>query len=227
MYSTRSRYTCLLAGLALSTLLSSAAEAQGVVTKIEEDWEVHLNDPEVFDGTPELVHIISPREELWGTHFYLELNHNSQPEFSAGGLQLQRWLGNYVLDYKTLGGKGRLNSSNEVIKYTITMWVTPDNNKVHVEVSGTSSHPAGGDTSWGQFGGNGDLKLSGYTVLEDLAGYCRHCSTENTSVTVAAHNIKKFVNTEVRYYNEDTLLSTDSEDQVLHTYQDYVTETDE
>ena len=218
---------CLLVVAALTLLTPSSADAQAIITRIEEDWEIHIKDPDANEGTPQLLNIISPRDALWGTHFMLELNHTTYPNFANGGLQLQSWLGDEPTDYTSLVNAGKLSTPGEVIHYTITMWVTPENSKVHCEITGHSHEEDDSKKSWGgDFGGNGSFKLSAYTILTNLNQYCRHCSTGNSAICVAAHNVNKFCNCEVRYYSGETLISTDSEEKVLHSYQDLV-ETDQ
>lgn len=214
-----------LVAVALLCLTADNLQAQANITKIEEDWEIHLLGPDEADGTPQIANIISPWVDLWGTNFILELNHCNYPEFNAGGLQLQRWVGENFNAYTTVT-KARLYKSDEVIHYTITMWLTGDR-RIHCKVAGTCTNATGTATSWGTFGQDGTFKLTGSTIASDLNSYSRESSLSNASVVTAAHRVSKFCNCEVRYYSGNTLIRTDSDERPVHEYQELVTEEEE
>ncbi|MBI2480844.1 MAG: hypothetical protein HYV60_20120 [Planctomycetia bacterium] len=73
--------------LVLSTLPGFASEPVTVV-RIEEDWELVVASPDSNSTAPQVSCTISPLSHVDSIHAAFELNHQSQPEFSAGGLQL-------------------------------------------------------------------------------------------------------------------------------------------
>ena len=82
-----------LAGMAL-TLLPTGAFAQAVnIVKVEEDWELVVDQPDSDTTAPQVTCMISPTGDEDGLHMTFELNHKSGAQFVPGGLTAQVWEG--------------------------------------------------------------------------------------------------------------------------------------
>jgi len=199
----------LSAAVCICLALSGAASAE--VVRIEEDWRVEITAPEPLDHAPQIVNVISPLSSLDWTHAVFEINHATLPEYYEGGMQLQRWFGEYVLDYRNAPGTDLLNTDNETITYTIRMKV--GEGKLQFEVVDGNSE------TWGTFGGEGYLKHSEDTIITDLDNYNPATSVGNSRIGFASHRVKKFVRTQVRYYDADNaLVATDETEHVVHQH---------
>src|SRR4051794_29185439 len=71
------------------------------ITRVEEDWRIEFGSPDPETNAPQVIMTISPWANLDGPHAVFEVNHKTQPNYSAGGLQLQRWNGDNVVEYKS------------------------------------------------------------------------------------------------------------------------------
>jgi hypothetical protein len=197
----------LLLGLSLLPF-KAQADQPGSVAKIEEDWELVLNQPEADNAAPQVTIVNSPVDHVDGVYATLELNHGSLPEFSPGGLQLQVWSGEDWLTVRD-HADSTLHETDEVVAWTQKMWL--QSGKVNFKVdNGTSS-------SWGSFGGNDNIKLSLSTSLSDLNGYSPDVSKSNSGIGYGAQRVQSLVLKRVRYYDASgQLLLEDTTPRVVH-----------
>ena len=84
--------TALLALIGLWGNPVTAGDATRAI-RIEEDWEVEIGTPEPAGNAPQIINVFSPRQSLSGAYAVFEVNHSTQPTYSAGGMQLQCWVG--------------------------------------------------------------------------------------------------------------------------------------
>ena len=200
----------ILIALAAAVWAPGYAAADGPVVRVEEDWEVVIGVPEPDEDAPQIVTVISPYNSLDSVHAVFELNHSTLPSYGGGGMQLQKWFGDYPLSYHNSPSPSALAAANETVRFTMKMSVGEGKLQFEV-VNGQSS-------TWGQFGGQGYLKTSTPTLLNDLSTYNTLVSTQNSRVGFASHRVKKLARTEVRYYSADELVSTDADEVVVHAY---------
>ena len=69
--------------------------------RVEEDWEVVLNDPGEDIDAPQFHTIISPFANLDSFHLQVCWNYRETPEFRPGGMQLIAWLGDWCVGNKS------------------------------------------------------------------------------------------------------------------------------
>jgi hypothetical protein len=157
--------------------------------------------------------VISPNATIDGVHTVFELNHITQPDYAAGGMQLQCWKQGAVAHHYSFHNANVLSKVGEVITYTTRMSVSGD--KLHVEIHD------GNSTTWGEFGDHGHLKCSTSTTLDDLRNYSPSVSVSKSRIGFAANRVAKLVLKRVRYYEADgTLISTDTKERVVHELTD-------
>lgn len=182
---------------------SGFAQTPAGTDEVQEDWVLVIQQTSPDETAPQIATIISPVETIEAEYGVLELNHTTQPDYSDGGIQLQRWNGSFLADYRPPVSNNRLTTPNETISYTVVMKVTNGNLVFNVQ-NGVSQ-------TWGKFGGNGNNWVSETpSVYLDLSRYDRKVSTEHTRVCFASNLVASFTQTQVRYYKAGQLLKTDT-----------------
>lgn len=180
------------------------------ITRIEEDWSVLIGTPDASDEAPQIITVVSPTGSVSGNHFVFELNHATQPEYAAGGMQLQSWYGEEVKEFRNFPKYGLLRSIGEEITFTVSMSL--DGSNLHVEIQD------GDSSTWGAFGGTGYLKITQATDLNTLRGYDLNTSIKNSRIGFASHRVQNFVRKEVRFYTQHGLMATDLADRVVYQH---------
>ncbi len=198
-------------GVMLCVLLLPAAlkaDFGSPVHKVEEDWELVLNEPSAENAAPQVTCAISPVGNFDGVYANLELNHGTLPAYSAGGLQLQAWNGETwltVRDYEN----STLHHSGEVVTWTSRMWLSGGLLSFRVA--------NGNSTSWGSFGSGGNIKLSLNTNLSDLNGYDPNATVSHSGIGFGSQRVQSLKLKKVRYYDSaGNLLHEDTTPRVVH-----------
>ena len=214
------RYSLWIGSLAflatafLTTLIpmvaSAVDEGNGLITRVEEDWQIDIGTPNPDENAPEITTVISPRGDLKKEYAVFELNNATQPSFEKGGLQLQCWYHEYHIYSSHHLNNTSLQIPNETINYTMTMSLN-DASGLNFEIENGSSQ------SWGPFGKGlgGSLKLSWPTNLSNLNQYNPQTSVDSSRVGFASQRVKKVALKAVRYYSGGTLVRTDSTPRVV------------
>jgi hypothetical protein len=179
----------------------------GQFDRVEEDWELVIGEPDPESCAPQIFNVLTPTIERISNYAVLEINHSTQPSFSEGGLQMQRWIGESFRDMRTSTAPGLLAVPHETIRYTMAMAL--NNYTITFSVlNGTS-------TAWGSFGGSG-MTMSSSTTLSNLNEYSADTSAEYAQIGYAAHRVERFRLLCVRYYRDGELIYTDSTAKQVH-----------
>lgn len=199
-----------LTGLAL--VFGAANELRGdvFIDRVEEDWELVISEPSPEDEAPQILNVISPNGTQDNDFFVFELNHCTQPDYTAGGLQLQHWVGQEVQSWRTINDSSKLTTPQETITYTLRMRLLGDLLSVSVR--------NGESETWGSFHSD-PLRITHDTSLNNLNGYRSSNSVAKSRVGFASYRVTRFVLKEVRYYSNNVLVKTDEADQVVHEYE--------
>jgi hypothetical protein len=155
--------------------------------------------------------VMTPYQGVTGHHAVVEINSQTQPNYSPGGLQLQRWFGceNFA-DLVSPGHNGVLQTPGEVVSFTMSMEV--QGSTLSFGVSNGSSQ------TWGSFGNGQSMNLSVPFENTNLNAYDSSQSLANSYVGAGSNRVQQIVRTAVRYYSSGTLVATDSNQQVLWQY---------
>jgi hypothetical protein len=184
------------------------AQVPPSIQKVEEDWELVLNDPSTDLTSPQVTTLISPLNHADGVFAALELNHGSLPEFTSGGAQLQAWNGEEwltVRDYENTA----LETAGEVVTWTTRMRL--DNGSLIFRIVN------GNSTSWGAFGSGGNIKLTLASSLSNLNLYSPEVSKTNSGIGFGSQRVQKLVLKKVRYYDgSGNLVLEDTTPRVVH-----------
>ena len=59
-----------------------------------------MKEPSPATDSPQITIVFGPADPESQTHAVFELNHGTQPSYQAGGMQLQVWWGESLIDYR-------------------------------------------------------------------------------------------------------------------------------
>lgn len=151
---TRKRLNAVLCGmLSATSFLAFAGAASGAeYYRIEEDWELVLNKPDLSFPSPQIVVSMKPGTTSGKTALFL-INHHDTPRFNAGGGQIQVWDDKVLRTYKSFAGPTLIRDGERV---TWTQYMERSNGKFHFGLSavqgdawGTNTaETLGGPVSW-------------------------------------------------------------------------------
>lgn len=199
----------LLAVAIAFALCASASAADPTIVRIEEDWEVVIGTPDPTAHAPQIIQAMSSTNRLADVHCVFEMNHKTQPDYVPGFIQLQCWSGDTLLGYGTSSKTGLLQTSGEVIRYTVSMELK--SGCVDFRIKNGSS------ATWGSFGSQGYLRCRIPTTQLYFPNYSPDFSVANSKITYAAHCVQKLSQKEVRYYDVlGLLVSKDTTERVAH-----------
>jgi len=198
-----------LATLLVLSLSPAWAETPTNVTRVEEDWELVIGEPSTDDTAPQIMSFISPTNRVDAECAVLELNHSTQPDYLDGGVQFQRWFGDFERIWRTPHTQNRLAIPGEKINYTMTMRIESGLLKFGVR-NGTSQ-------TWGTFGGTSEQWNSSVaSQYANLDSYSPAVSTKYSRVGYAANRVQKFSLKEIRYYRNDELVLKETGERIVY-----------
>lgn len=200
----------LFTAATLLSLATSTASAEEPIVMIQEDWKVELNMPDPDDQSPQIITTVSPNGSTDGVHAVFEINHATMPEYDSGGMQLQAWWGESVLNWDNSRRTSLLQRSDETITFTVSMALYDGYLKVQI-LNGQSQ-------TWGTFGSSGYFYVWIPTGMNNLNSYDPNTSIAKSRVGFASHRVKKFARLAVRKYSADGLVSTDDTVRVVHQH---------
>jgi hypothetical protein len=190
----RHRARRTLAALALVAWYVSPTYAIEIVA-IEEHWELSVGQPDAESSAPQVSMVMSPSGDLNGQYFLFTLNHHSVPEWIPGGMQVQYWNGEEVVESKVGPQEETLSNGDEVVRW-VQRTALADGQLTFEIKSGTSQ-------TWGSFGGAGHLKFGVSTDLDNLNGYKPAVSIEGSGISFAGNRVKHLTLQKLRWIDAD------------------------
>lgn len=185
------------------TLLDSSAWADDVV-RVEEDWQLVVNQPDVNLNGPQVTCVLSP-STMDQAYFAVDINYHTQPGYLAGGLQMHAWNPGLPIVTCDFPDQGLMQTSNETVTWTQSMALA-DGVLTYSVFNGQSQ-------TWGSFGGE-QIVVS--TTMGNLNSYDPQVSTTNSGVCFASNLVNTLTLVAVRYYAKDgTLLQQVTNPQVV------------
>lgn len=205
---------CTLGALVLAaparTIVASDSSVPPVV-RVEEDWELDVNEPRSEVCSPQFHTVMSPYATLDGLYFQVTWNYHELPDVTEGGLQLQVWGGDSDFASRD-AGQGYLANNAERVSWTAVL--STDHNHVTFGIENGFSQ------SWGTFGGE-SMRVRTQRPLSNLSSYSTDVTAANSWITYGSNRVNRLVLKEVRKYAEDgTLLSQDTSEHVIYEYND-------
>lgn len=197
---TRSLTACL--AMLFGSIFAQGTFAQNSVVRVEEDWQLHVTQPDVELDAPQVTTTMIP----FGGHddllLQVDLNHATSPTFSKGGIQIRVCLQDDCLAQLRLLNNVRLNHDSETVKWTQV--VQSAGNAFYFGIINGDSQ------TWGSFGGNSSFV---YVNNVDAGGnlsldnYLPQHSFENSSVTYANNRVGYLRLEKVRVYASNGLVT--------------------
>jgi hypothetical protein len=184
---------------------ASSAAAEGVtstILRVEEDWELLIGTPDQNSVSPQVTCVFAPTASSGLLTAVFELNHLSQPTFSAGGLHLQVWRGEYPVASRSSRNHLVMSQNNERVRWTQAMTLTTGQLTFEV-FDGTS-------TTWGAFGNDGSLSITMPTTLTDLNFYDPQVSVDHSGIGYASHRVQSLSLNRIRWITSEGHLLEDS-----------------
>jgi len=172
------------------------------IVRVEEDWELQVATPDPGSDAPQVTCLFSPTGDVRSVHAAFELNQRSLPSFSPGGLQLQLWNGEVPQGRAQAAATGIMGQPDEIVRWTQSMEIV--GGVLKFAVTGGSS------TTWGEFGGDGLLKIEVGSELTNLNQYDPQVSVDNTAVGYASNRVKSLVLKRIRVFTSTGDMAEDA-----------------
>ncbi len=180
---------------AMALFIAAPVYAQSSrVVRVEEHWELQLGLPDADSSAPQVTMVMSPISGVESTYFLYTLNHRTAPDYGAGGMQVQLWSGEDLLDAQVGEKEGALAYDQEVVRWV--QQISLEDGVLHFRVRNGSSQ------TWGSFGGD-DLSLSASTTLTGLNGYRPGTSITESQVGFAENRVGSLILTKLVWETED------------------------
>ncbi len=160
----------------------SATFGQSIV-RIEEDWEMHVLEPDLQVEAPQAVTTLLPFGTQSDILFQLDINHGSEPDYDRGGLQIKILDDDFLLDEYRIAPEALLSHDAETLRWTLFVQKVQGGVFFGVE--------DGQSLSFGDFGG----VSSGTFISDDDAGaanlqsYHHSNSLVNSGVSYAGNRV--------------------------------------
>jgi hypothetical protein len=178
------------------------------VVRVEEDWELVVATPDPGSVGPQVTCILSPVAHVDAIFVAVEVNHQSSPSFVPGGVQLQVWSGESLLNTRKFPNSAVMSTTGETVRWTTSMQMDGDNVNFAV-VNGTSS-------TWGNFGGQGYLTATVDAGVSNLNGYSTDVSVANSGPGYAGNRVQSLVLKRVRRHLSNGQVQLDDTPRVVH-----------
>lgn len=208
----RSSRTLLNWLVCTATVMVGATALGADVARVEEDWQLVVNQPDADLNGPQVTCVIAP-SSVGDGYCAFDINYCTQPIYSAGGLQMHVWNPYTPIVTTNFPATGIMQTANETVTWTTSMSLANGVLTFRV-VNGQS-------TTWGNFGGTDDETLSVNTTANNLNGYDPNVSLDNSGVSFASNLVTSLTLTAVRFYAADgTLMQQITTPQVVHPQDD-------
>lgn len=170
------------------------------IYRIEEDWELRINDPDPANFSPQLTLFVSPSVDTEADYFQLQLNYSADSDFSGGGFDVAAVRNAEVADEVRSLTSQALSQSNDEIHWTNVMVILEE--KLLFAVKDGSS------LTWGNFGGPEYLVEIPGATYSDLAEYHPQQTLDTVDIGFGANRIDSLTLTRVRVYYTDGKVTT-------------------
>lgn len=194
-------------GVAIFFVSSALADGPDVV-RVEEDWELVIGTPDSKNAAPQVTCVMAPVDNLNGVYTTFLVNHRNTPKFMAGGMELQAWNATQALVSSQSSSSAVLETAQETIRWTMVMRLQ-DDHLIWELVNGQS-------TTWGEFGGEGAIRITLNSDLSNLNGYSPTISAKHSGVSYAANRVQSLTLRSVRTYSASGLIAEDNQAKVIH-----------
>ena len=191
----------LLAILPFPCFLGASA-IDSTIDRIEEDWQLVISIPDPNLTCPQITTQMKLDSDPLSSVMVFNLNYCDAPSFLAGGLQVKVQAGDQTLATSSQGS-AQLQTNGETITWTQQLSLSQGVILFKV-VSGSS-------VTWGNFGADASpLAVSVATSQTSFANYSPDASAKNSGPSFGSNRVTSMTLLCVRYYQGQTLVSTDT-----------------
>ncbi|MFG0289637.1 MAG: hypothetical protein ACF8CQ_15765 [Rhodopirellula sp. JB044] len=163
--------------------------------RIEEDWELKLNQPDPEANSPQLNIYMTPDSTRLESYFQLQLNHAAEAGYSAGGLRVCAVENDTpVSDSRSLSGS-LLSYDGDVVRWTTVLMIR--DGELYFAIKNGSSR------SWGEFGGPEYLLRLSAGEMRDLSRYTPRQSVSDVDIGFGRNRVQSLTLKTIRAYRED------------------------
>jgi hypothetical protein len=185
---------------------AAAQEGLPPAVRIEEDWELVVNQPDIGDNGPQVTCAISP-SSMDAVYAAFDVNYCTQPAYSPGGLQLHTWDPFDPIVTQDFPATTMLATPDETITWTMRMRVSEGWLKFKI-VNGQSE-------TWGAFASPRSIAIP--TQLTSLDSYSPGVSVAASGVSFASNLVVSLKLKAVRWYDASgNLIQQVTDPQVVH-----------
>lgn len=205
----------LIGGILLGGALGLCGGLQGqellaeepTVYKVEEDWEVVVNEPDPSNNSPQITFFTSPSYLSEETYFQLQLNYHAADSYSSGGFHVASVIDDQMVDEARSKTRKNLATNNDVIRWTSVMAVI-GNHALFAVRDGQGSE-------WGSFGGPDYLVRMVPSPVPDLSHYRYQQSLDAVDVGFGKNRVSQITLKAVRMFYTNGHVATAVVDQSL------------
>ncbi|MEC8554417.1 MAG: hypothetical protein VXZ82_05335 [Planctomycetota bacterium] len=190
----------LLVGVVVSLGCNSIPCMGQEIIRIEEDWELHVIQPDAKRDAPQVTTTAFPLGNNSSLLFQFDLNHASLPDFESGGMQIRICNDDHLLNQKRLYDGIKLDNDGETVSWTQVFHNTADGYYFGIS--------RGSSSSFGSFGDHTTYAyISHHTAGDDhLDDYRYTDSIEDSGVAFAGNRVGHLRLKKVRPYVVGDLL---------------------
>ncbi|TWU26652.1 hypothetical protein Pla52o_05050 [Novipirellula galeiformis] len=186
----------MIGGILLLTLsLAANSYAEEVaISKIEEDWEMVLNEPDPARHSPQVTFFTTPTNDP-NRYFQLQFNHAVDADFSGGGFRVAAVENDQVLSSARSETRAALAADDDRVRWTSVL--------AAVEGGTLFAIKNGHSNQWGEFGGPEFLVRMNSDALSGLSQYHPQKSLDAVDIGLGANRVDSITLIEVRVFYVD------------------------
>ncbi|MEO6807839.1 MAG: hypothetical protein ABI353_01820 [Isosphaeraceae bacterium] len=191
----------ILAVMALSPMAGVARAQSPIIDRVEEDWELVIEQPDTVGAGPQITTTMSPQGDNSLSCVAFNLNYRGTPTFQAGGLEVQVWINQIRQASSCSQSMQSMNTPGETITWTQRMALSSGGVAFDV-LNGAS-------TTWGKFGQGSNLNIVYNGSTGSPMQYSPDVSVKNSGVGWQSNHVTSMTLKQVRYYANNMLVRTD------------------
>lgn len=202
-FGVRCAHVAVIGGMVVACTLTTAKEStasEPVVYKVEEDWEMVVNEPDVANNSPQVTFFTSPSTGNEDSYFQLQMNYHADEDYSSGGFHVAAVDGGAMMDEARSVTRKTLATDDDQIRWTSVMAVI--NNRALFAVRD------GHGQQWGDFGGPDYLVRTVPSPVSDLSGYHHQQSLDNVDIGFGKNRVSRITLKAVRLFYTDGQVTT-------------------
>lgn len=192
-----------IGGILCATLLGlpTCYADQSEIYRVEEDWELVLNEPDRDNVSPQITFFMSPCVNADDCYFQLQMNYAAEDGFSSGGFHVAAVDHEQFVDEARSSTQTVLSKDGDTVRWTNVMAVI-NSSRVMFAIKNGHGH------DWGDFGGPDYLvELKGHPTV-DLSEYHPDQSLGSVDIGFGANRVASLTLVEVRAYYPDGRIVT-------------------